>query len=119
MWLEDLHWADSSSLDWLMAVAQQRRPARLLVIGTYRPADISLGGHPLRTVKQELLAKGQGAEVWMPYLTAEEVSQYLTLRYPQNQFPAACGNANFVSTDGNPPHGQRRDELVPRARSRR
>jgi DNA-binding winged helix-turn-helix (wHTH) protein len=40
LWLEDLHWADYSTLDWLAAIAQQRGPARLLVIGTYRPADV-------------------------------------------------------------------------------
>src|SRR5262249_15456933 len=75
--LEDLHWADHSTVDWLAAVAQRREPARLLVIGTYRPADVSLSGHPLKAVKRELLAKGQCEELWLQFLTPEEVSQYL------------------------------------------
>ena len=42
LWLEGLHWADYSTVDWLTAIAQQRGPARLLVIGTYRPAEVSI-----------------------------------------------------------------------------
>lgn len=35
--LEDLHWADYSTLDLLEALARRNEPARLLVIGTHRP----------------------------------------------------------------------------------
>src|SRR5437667_4954882 len=34
LWLEDLHWSDYSTLDWLAYVARRREPARLLVLGT-------------------------------------------------------------------------------------
>ena len=37
--LEDLHWSDMSTLDWLAYVARRRASARLLVLGTYRPID--------------------------------------------------------------------------------
>ncbi len=33
--LEDLHWSDHATLDWLAFVARRRRPARLFVVGTY------------------------------------------------------------------------------------
>lgn len=102
LWLEDLHWADASTVDWLAAIAQRRASARLLVIGAYRPSDLSLSGHPLRAVKQELAAKGQCEELWLPFLTAEHVTHYLTKRYAQHQFPAGLGTAIQRSTDGNP-----------------
>ena len=35
--LEDLHWSDYATLDVLAALARRREPARLLVLGTYRP----------------------------------------------------------------------------------
>ena len=38
--LEDLHWSDSATVDLLAMLARRREPARLLVIGTYRPADV-------------------------------------------------------------------------------
>ena len=47
--LEDLHWSDVSTLEWLSYIAQRREPAKLLIIGTYRPkmywsADIHCEG---------------------------------------------------------------------------
>src|SRR5262245_27308654 len=35
--LEGLSWGEASTLDWLAYVARRRAPARLLVLGTYRP----------------------------------------------------------------------------------
>src|SRR5262249_39378113 len=93
LWLEDLHWPDASRVDWLAAVAQRGAPVRLLVIGTYRPSDLSLSGHPLKAVKQELVAKGQCEELWLPFLSADDVTHYLTRRYPEHQFPARLGTA--------------------------
>ena len=37
--LEDLHWSDAATLDWLAYVARRRQAARLLVIGTYRSME--------------------------------------------------------------------------------
>ncbi len=42
--LDDLHWADVASLQLLGAVAACLRDSRLLVIGTYRPADADHSG---------------------------------------------------------------------------
>ncbi|MBI3797368.1 MAG: transcriptional regulator, partial [Deltaproteobacteria bacterium] len=89
--LEDLQWSDASTIDWLAAVARRRGPARLLVLGTYRPADVSLSNHPLKALKQELLAHGECAELWLRLLTIEDVERYLSVRYPQQQFPPALG----------------------------
>ena len=37
--LEDLHWSDYATLDLLALLARRRTPARLLVLGTYRPVE--------------------------------------------------------------------------------
>ena len=52
--LEDLHWSDSATIDLLAVLARRREASRLLVLGTYRPADVAATGHPLRWVQQEL-----------------------------------------------------------------
>ena len=41
MFLEDLHWVDYSTLDVISAIARRRDPARLLVVGTFRPAVLA------------------------------------------------------------------------------
>jgi len=55
--IEDLHWSDVSTLEWLSYIAQRREPTKLLIIGTYRPTEVLMSGHPLRGVVQELIAR--------------------------------------------------------------
>ena len=42
--LEDIHWSDASTLDWLAHVARRPEPARLMVLATFRPADAAAIG---------------------------------------------------------------------------
>jgi DNA-binding winged helix-turn-helix (wHTH) protein len=44
--IEDLHWSDVSTLEFLAALARRQAPMRLMVIGTYRPPDLPRA-HPL------------------------------------------------------------------------
>jgi DNA-binding winged helix-turn-helix (wHTH) protein/tetratricopeptide (TPR) repeat protein len=90
LWLEDLHWADVSTLDWLAYVARRREPARLLVIGTYRPTDVLVQGHPLRAVKQELQTRGYCTELLLDFLTEEAIAEYLAQRFVSPS-PASAG----------------------------
>ena len=100
--LEDLHWSDPSTLDLLSLLAQRRGPARLMLLGTYRPADVSAGGHPLKAMKQELQARGQCRELPLGFLTAAEVARYLAARFPRRQFPPELGQVIYQRTEGNP-----------------
>ncbi len=100
--LEDLHWSDYSTLDVVSLLAQRRTAARLLLLGTYRPADVIVSGHPLKGLKQELRVRGHCEELPLPLLTDREVDQYLAARFPRRHLPADLGRAIHRSTDGNP-----------------
>jgi DNA-binding winged helix-turn-helix (wHTH) protein/tetratricopeptide (TPR) repeat protein len=78
--LEDLHWSDVSTLDWLAFVARRREPARLLIIGAYRPVEVIVGDHSLKLVKQELQLHEQCDELPLRFLTEEHVAKYLARR---------------------------------------
>ncbi len=56
--LDDLQWADSGSINLLFHLARQLKDSRLLLVGTYRPDDVSLGRdggrHPLEAILNEL-----------------------------------------------------------------
>jgi DNA-binding winged helix-turn-helix (wHTH) protein/predicted ATPase len=78
--LEDLHWSDASTLELLALLARRREPARLLVIGTYRPADVTAQEHPLRAVKQELQLHGLCTELPLGLLSETQVAEYLEQR---------------------------------------
>jgi DNA-binding winged helix-turn-helix (wHTH) protein/predicted ATPase len=100
--LEDLHWSDHSTIDLLAALARRRGATRLLVVGTYRPADLISVGHPLAAVTQELLARRQCSEIALDELAATSVAAYLDERFPRNAFPAALATLLHERTDGNP-----------------
>ena len=100
--LEDLHWSDYSTLDLLSALARRREPARLLVIGTYRPVEVILGRHPLQSVKQELVAHGLCEELPLELLTEEDVAAYLRARFPPGGLHHDLTRLLYRHTDGNP-----------------
>lgn len=61
--LEDLHWSDTATLEWLSYVARRHDPAQLLILGAYRPLDIIVRPHPSRQLLTELRTHINGAEI--------------------------------------------------------
>lgn len=55
--IEDLHWADEASVRLLEFLAQDRRPRRLAVVGTYRHTDLD-PGHPFARSLDTLVRDG-------------------------------------------------------------
>jgi len=100
--LEDLHWSDYSTLDLISYLARQRHTARLMLIGSYRTVELIVSGHPLRAVKQELMAKQQCDELSLEYLSEDAVASYLSVRFPANRFPRGLARLVHERTDGNP-----------------
>ncbi|HLA09106.1 MAG TPA: AAA family ATPase [Pyrinomonadaceae bacterium] len=100
--LEDLHWSDYSTLDLISYLSRQRQSAHLMVIGTYRAVELIVTGHPLKAVKQELLAKQQCEELPLDYLSEDAVNKYLSVRFPGNRFPARLARLIHERTEGNP-----------------
>ena len=104
--LEDLHWSDVSTLDWLAFLARRLDPARLLLIGTYRPAEALARDHPLHAVTHELRLHRQCREIGLRRLDAPAVVEYLARRCPvgpeQADDVGALGRTIHARTEGNP-----------------
>lgn len=100
--LEDLHWSDYATLDLISYLARRPGPARLLLIGTYRPVEAIVRGHPLHQVKQDLKVRGQCEELSLDLLSEEDVANYLARRFPENDLPADLARLIHRRTDGNP-----------------
>jgi predicted ATPase/DNA-binding winged helix-turn-helix (wHTH) protein len=79
--LEDLHWSDYSTVEWLGFLARRQEPARLLVLATYRPVEVIVREHPLRNLKHELQIHSQCQELSLALLTEAAVTEYLTRRF--------------------------------------
>jgi predicted ATPase len=78
--LEDLHWSDTSTVELLAYMARRRDPARLMILGTYRPVEVLLHKHPLRNLMADLRPHPQCPELVLDYLSSKSVEDYVLLR---------------------------------------
>jgi DNA-binding winged helix-turn-helix (wHTH) protein/tetratricopeptide (TPR) repeat protein len=100
--LEDLHWSDPSTVEALALLARRRDPARLLVLGTYRPVDLIVHDHPLKQVARELAAHGQCVEVALRELSAPAVAAYVAQRGVAPEARAEVTALVYRRTEGHP-----------------
>jgi predicted ATPase len=100
--LEDVHWSDAATADLLAMLARRRDPARLLVVATYRPANLVVAGHPLKPVKQELQLHGHCEELALEYLSEAAVGEYLGARFPHASLDPRAARFLHRNTGGNP-----------------
>ncbi|MCI0372348.1 MAG: AAA family ATPase, partial [candidate division NC10 bacterium] len=100
--LEDLHWSDPSTVEALALLTRRRETARLLVLGTYRPADLIIHNHPLKRVKQELVMHGHCTEVPLGGLRQEAVAAYLAQRQAAPEGREDLAAFVYRRTEGHP-----------------
>lgn len=80
--IEDVHWSDPSTLDWIAVVTPRREPAKLLILATMRsPAQGEQDG-PLSVLHDTLRVKRMAHEVELRGLSEADVSRYLVARLP-------------------------------------
>lgn len=99
---EDLHWADVSSIDMLSYLATKFDTLRLLVVATYRPADLMLAKHPFLQIKPDLLSRGRCREIFPGFLRLEDIESYLALEFPGHDLPADLSVLIHNKTEGSP-----------------
>jgi DNA-binding winged helix-turn-helix (wHTH) protein len=78
--LEDIHWSDASTLDWLSHIARRPEPARLMVLATFRPNDAAAAKADLGGLVTELALHGQCKEIALSPLGLEAIEVYLKAR---------------------------------------
>ncbi len=96
--LEDLHWADDSTLDLVAALLRRREPARLLLLGTYRPEDRP----PVVELAHELGVRGLCEELQVGRLAPAAVAAHLALRFPSGPLPDGLADVLAQRSGGNP-----------------
>jgi DNA-binding winged helix-turn-helix (wHTH) protein len=76
--LEDLHWADYSTVDLLSALVRRRSHSKLMVIATYRSEDARIGQHPVRKLHHDLDAQRLCGEIMLGPLAENDVAEFLS-----------------------------------------
>jgi tetratricopeptide (TPR) repeat protein len=102
LFLDDLHWADASTVDLLNYLASRFHDSRVLVLSTYRPSDMALRSHPFLEIRGELRSRGLLEDLALRFLDQADVSHYLALEFPEHAFPPEFASEIYAKTEGNP-----------------
>ncbi|MFQ6029160.1 MAG: AAA family ATPase [Dehalococcoidia bacterium] len=98
--LDDLHWADQSSLMLLEFIAQEIEGVPLLLMGTYRDVEVS-GSHPLSLSLGSLVRQQGFSGMPLEGLSQDEVRQLLETTAGVSP-PLGLVKAIYGRTEGNP-----------------
>src|ERR1041385_4259749 len=100
--VEDLHWADVSTIDLLGYLTGRLARAAVLIVVTSRPTDLLLANHPFLQIKPDLQSRGLCRELELAFLTREDIAAYLDLAFPGHGFPSGLPALILAKTEGSP-----------------
>jgi DNA-binding winged helix-turn-helix (wHTH) protein/predicted ATPase len=104
--LEDLHWSDPSTLDWIAYFARRPERARVLVIATYRHEEVSDARRSPQVISSDLVVKGLCTRIALAPLDETAVIEYVRRRFPALAGADASlerlARTVYQRTDGNP-----------------
>jgi DNA-binding CsgD family transcriptional regulator/tetratricopeptide (TPR) repeat protein len=98
--LEDLHWADGSTLDLVAFLAHAAREQRMLIVATYRSDELTPESS-LRRLVAELVRAREAAALTLEPLGRDEIAQLLA-GIAEAPLPAALVDEIYERSDGNP-----------------
>lgn len=99
--LEDMQWSDPSTTDLVAMLGVRREPARLLVIATCRPTEVTKGGRLAKAIA-ELSAHKQALTMQLDNLPEAALAECLAQRFRGSRFPDTLAGIIHRMTGGNP-----------------
>jgi len=102
LFLDDIHWADESTLDLLAYIARRSDSLRILILASYRPEEMMLNNHRFAQVALDLQAHRLSQTIDLGFLSVKDVESYLALEFMQNNFPPVFPRLIHAKTEGNP-----------------
>ncbi len=100
--LEDLHWSDLATSELIAYLSKRISQLPLMVLGTYRPADLRRQGHALRPILLEMEGHRVSREIQLDLLTENDVAVYLGLEFDGHHFPKEFAAWLHTKTGGTP-----------------
>jgi tetratricopeptide (TPR) repeat protein len=76
LFIDDLHWADRASIALLAHLARKVADQRVLILGTYRAADVEVARHPLKQARLELERYGVVEEMVLGSLDGDALRRW-------------------------------------------
>jgi len=101
LFLDDVQWADISTVYLLDYLAARADGSQLFIIATLRPEELD-EQHPFRDMVRKLSAKDVCDELALDLLTPDDVRHYADLEFPKHRFPRRFIRLIHKQTEGNP-----------------
>jgi serine/threonine protein kinase len=102
LFLEDLHWADLSTIDALAFLGARLDLMKMMVVATYTPSELTLTNSPFLRVKLDLQTHGACREIKLRAFNLEEIESYLAREFAGHEFPNGFAVSLFEHTEGSP-----------------
>ena len=102
MAIDDLHWADASTVEVLAYLLSRPTLKRVLLVCAYRQTEMSLSAHPFVTIRHGLVKRRLLQELPLRRLNQEETEHYLDVAFPDNSFPRQLASVVQARSNGNP-----------------
>ena len=100
LWLEDLHWCDHDTLEWLHYLLRFDRQVRMLIVATLRPEEV-LVDHPVAVLLAALRHDRQLIEIAVGPLDAIHTQQ-LAAHVAGYDLDSTQADCLYRETEGNP-----------------
>jgi transcriptional regulator with XRE-family HTH domain/tetratricopeptide (TPR) repeat protein len=99
--LDDLHWADRASVDLLTYLARHLTTGRVLLLGTYRDAEVG-AAHPVRRLAHSLRREGRSRAIGVGRLARDDTARLITHHLDDDEVSAELADLVHRHCDGNP-----------------
>jgi tetratricopeptide (TPR) repeat protein/tRNA A-37 threonylcarbamoyl transferase component Bud32 len=104
--LEDIHWADSATLQLLHYVSRNSRNTPLFILATYRPEDVNPDQkgkpHSLTEAMQRMSREGSFEKIELERLSQDEHAKLVKSLFRRVDFSQDLREILFRETQGNP-----------------
>ncbi len=101
LFLDDMHWADVSTVDLLAYIGAHLDGLPLLLLATYRGAEMRVANHPFLQLARDLGAHDRFSEIAVSLLRLDDVEQYLDATFSGHEFPPELAVRLHARTEGN------------------
>ena len=102
IFLDDVHWADLSTIDLLSYLGARLEGLRVLILVSYREPELHSANQQLVTLLLDLQSRGICREVPLGFLSLEEIREYIDLTFSGHCFPGEFARGIHRRTEGNP-----------------
>lgn len=100
--IEDLHWSDHATVQLVDHLARRRGTGRLMLLASFRPAELIAQEHPLKRVRHELRLHRLCTEIALSPFSEAEVAEYVRMRLPLEGPAESLVRRLHAHTDGLP-----------------